>query len=309
MRILVIVMLTITPYLIQGQHNNEFLDFLDKEIDKLQTTIAGLETENRTLEKEVDALKSNLTATRRSNDRKLITALEELYASNFKLQKKEDQLNLLENQLDLLKNNMTGLESENRLLRNRITQLDQQVKGQAKDLKKLNAKNLEYERSLTDSLEAFGKRELEYKAKISAYKDVIYNKKRNNYWATGAGFGSNYSGLGISLQSRFGNRLGFGVHFGGGYWFSSPSIDAELILLNGGIKIYAEEYFVDFTYNRTIKHILGDKYQNLFSAGIGRNWNIRYFLLINTGVGLVYSNDVVENDLLLSIDLGVYYKF
>lgn len=275
-----------------AQTDNLFLDYVTKEINNLEKNIVELRRQNQALEIEIESLRQ-LDKVKNSL---LQQKIEDLYKVNISLNEKELQITFLEEKIENLKR-------ENSDLKYKIDRLK-------KDLVEANNKSQIYEIRMEEKLRQANKQILAQKAKIKAYQEKFLKFKKENFWGLGVGYGINYSGLGLSIQSRVGNRVGIGFHLGGGYYPPNTSVNTRQLFYNLGVKLYPYYfYFVDFTYTRTAFYFEGDRYKDFIAVSLGRNFNLSQYINLNTAIGLAHSNDIIKDDFIFSFDLGLLFKF
>jgi hypothetical protein len=155
--------------------------------------------------------------------------------------------------------------------------------------------------------------------------EKFFSRKKNKYFSLALGYGNSYGALGIRLQQRFGNKLGFGWHAGVGY-FPGQVLDMEpSVWFCGGAKFFwYKAWYIDITYGTVARYKQENYYWgyyydyqseegNLYGPSflLGGDWFFNKVFGMNgaLGVSLIPDNLYYEQNAVATIDFGFVFKF
>ena len=279
------------------------LDRLDRLKKQIEDHNAVLNARVIDLIDNIAQLKKSLEHSNRSEERieqLLEETLAQLFSNNAILREKESALTLLQE-------NYAALGFEN-------SRLESEMSNLLDELASLNAYNDEYERSLERYLIENENLKSMLAAKQKVLDDIFFKNRvtvnqplYNFSLATGAG--TSFSGLGISLEFKYGKRAGIG--FKGGVGYLPKGFLTEGIYVNIGLSMFiTENLYIDCVFNRSILHISGIEYRNTLSFATGYNF---YFdedkrIGIKLAPGVLFTKSADESGTLIIGDLGLIYR-
>lgn len=139
------------------------------------------------------------------------------------------------------------------------------------------------------------------------------------YFMMGLGYGNSYGGLGLRIQWKRGRELGYGFHFGVGYFPEAP------MLASAGIKLFFEDHlYFDTQFGFTGWEVYdsnryshfgdGSYHQILYGPSIlvggDWTWGKKAGLGLNIGLGATYNINVVnQGPLTIAFDSGLIIWF
>ena len=152
------------------------------------------------------------------------------------------------------------------------------------------------------------------------FKDRYFSYNKNKYSSFSLGYGQSYGGLGVRYQRRWGNKVGLGVHAGGGYMPSPESSGGPTYFFSGGFKFFwYKGWYFDFQYGPT-STFKRNNYQTSWkdergktfgpSILIGGDWFFNKYVGLNGGLGV--ATNITESDYPTSfptLDFGFIVKF
>jgi cell division protein FtsB len=284
-----------------------------QRVNRLVKENYNLKNENATSRDRIDYLASQLDI----NEKKLASALRDFYTTSLLLKAKEEEVSRFSAALtDYVATNQY-LRSQNSLLTATVSDLTSKITFLTTDIVQQNQRNESYQDDMEDDLDDKGKTSLYENAKSKAENKVSGGKasrpdkaerRKNNYLSLGIGAGTNYSGIGLCLQSRMGGLSGIGFHISGGV------IPDEQILVGAGFKFfYYKGGFIDFSYNSNVKTLDPNsgysdfKFTHYMSVSTG--WDI--YLTRRFGLKIAFGGYYIEETraVLPVGDFGFSYKF
>lgn len=135
-------------------------------------------------------------------------------------------------------------------------------------------------------------------------------KRKESYFALGAGWGNSFGGTGLKLQFVINGKIG--LHAGGGYF-------NDEILYSGGIQYYFWDYmYFDAQYGAFGTHETwefsnyGSDYESVLLIGpsllFGYDWYFSKHFGLTAGIGASY--DLAEDtEIWPAVDVGFIFKF
>jgi hypothetical protein len=155
--------------------------------------------------------------------------------------------------------------------------------------------------------------------------EKFFMNKKNKYFSVGVGYGNSYGGLGLRLQQRFGNKLGFGWHAGVGY-FPGQVLDMEpSVWFCGGAKFFwYKAWYINITYGTVARYKQEQYYWgyyygyqseegNLYGPSfmLGGDWFFNKVFGMNgaLGVSVLPDNPYYMQNAVATIDFGFIFKF
>ena len=299
----------------------------EKKIEADRIKIEKLNARNRELESTISSLRYQISNNRKNKDKALQNALNELFANNAVLQRKENELVALRNSLRLLSSENNLMRNQNNNLQNqnyrqqgnindlvrKNDMLQRRINQVTNDLYRVNEHNRINENRIAENLKEINRLNLVIRAKDKAIADLIYKyERKRNYYGVSGGFGTDYSGAGVSLSSRWGRLMGFGLHVGTGYLpLPDKFLQTEVWSYNGGINIYFNRnLYLDATLHMPIWHVKGYEYDRALSLSVGGN----YFpdstkpYGAKLSAGLLISDSQFRNEIAFTMNGGIFVK-
>jgi hypothetical protein len=138
--------------------------------------------------------------------------------------------------------------------------------------------------------------------------DKFFSDKKNSYLSVAAGIGTSYGLIGMKVQGRHGNIVGFGYYAGVGFAGNNIS-------LNLGLKFYPYKWLYinpQFGYieSKTVSYFREDeRHTNYFALLTGADVFFNKFLGLNIGAGMIYSENSGRSIVEFIFDLGIAIKF
>jgi hypothetical protein len=128
-------------------------------------------------------------------------------------------------------------------------------------------------------------------------RELFFSNKKNQYYSFGLGIGSSYGGIGLRFQQRWGNKVGYGFHLGGGYWPSTEIEGGPAFFYSAGIKYFwYKAWYIDLQFGpvATYKAISGYSGRIIYEKGklwgpslfYGGDWFFNKHIGINAALGI-----------------------
>jgi regulator of replication initiation timing len=316
---LIILFLLVFPSIVFLQSDDLYrvtkkqLEEKQQRVNRLVKENYRLKNENATSRDRIDYLASQLDI----NEKKLASALQDFYTTSLLLKAREEEVSRFSAALtDYVATNQS-LRYQNSLLTSTVSDLTSKITFLSTDIVQQNQRNENYQDDMEDDLDDKGKTSLYENAKSKAENKVSggsssrpdkAERRKRNYLSLGIGAGTNYSGVGLCLQSRIGGLSGIGFHVSGGL------IPDEQILVGAGFKFfYYKGGFIDFSYNSNVKTLNPSSSSSDFKfthyMSVSTGWDI--YLTRRFGLKIAVGGYYIEEtrEVLPGGDFGFSYKF
>jgi len=151
-------------------------------------------------------------------------------------------------------------------------------------------------------------------------EDNYFSNRKNEYFSTAFGYGTSYGGFGLRADFRVGKKIGFGAHYGVGYF----PFNGGGFLTGGGVKLYCykglylnvqyglvgiEKITLNVNNGNNVNHKEERYVLHGPSFLVGGDWFFGKHVGLNAGLGFTKVINSVLIEFAMTMDIGIIIKY